>query len=372
MVDVFEVAELLVSHAVRSSPGQIDLVCYYGSYARGTADEHSDLDIFYTPADGTNPPVNRTFLLDGVLFDFWPITWPALEGFASGQLRGWSCAPAIVHHAKALYVHGPEQQSRLTALKQKVLDLQKPEARPRMVRRALDMFAKVLLHLGNLRLVLAGGNAADVRYAGWHVIASAHECLALANQALLDHGLWRLTEQIERLAVKPPELAELIATISTSPDSAKVAAAAERLAIGTRQVLRRFQESLGPEESPADVFATAYPEIKGQVDKIASACRRQDAVGASAATWFLQSDVSLMLSRLGHGPGSGSFNLYSEIAGQYRGAGLPEVMMSDFADLPQVEEQGWRFDEAIRRWLTERGVGLQEYTTLDDLRRTLQ
>ena len=87
MLDVFKIADLLVSHAVKNHGDEIDLICYYGSQAQGTATEKSDLDIFYIPAEGKNPPVGHTFLIDDVLFDFWGISWNMMEGFISLRQR---------------------------------------------------------------------------------------------------------------------------------------------------------------------------------------------------------------------------------------------------------------------------------------------
>ena len=49
MSDVFEIAEILVSHAVRAHQDEIAIIAYYGSYAKGLASPTSDLDIFYIP-----------------------------------------------------------------------------------------------------------------------------------------------------------------------------------------------------------------------------------------------------------------------------------------------------------------------------------
>ena len=61
MVDVFEVARMLVSHAVGVYGDEISIIAYYGSYATGTAAHRSDLDLFYIPVEGKSPDAARSF-----------------------------------------------------------------------------------------------------------------------------------------------------------------------------------------------------------------------------------------------------------------------------------------------------------------------
>lgn len=371
MPDVFKVADLLVSHAVKTHGQEIDIIAYSGSYAQGTAKRGSDLDIFYIPTEGKTPPAARTFLLDGILFDFWAIPWERMEGFATGTFRGWSVAPSLVHHAKVLHARSEQDAKRFAGLRQTVLDLQKPEAKPQMLQRAMDRFKNVMMHVGNLRLAVADGNLGDARHCGWRTITDAWECLALANQVLLDRGLGHIVEQIPMIQSRPPDLEELITIIATSNDANQISSAAERLATNTRKVLREFQKSIAPQGRDAGIPEINYPELSDMIGKVISACDRRESVAASAAAWFLQADLSEMLHDAMSGPKHRDFNLYSEFASEYYALGLPDLMEAGIEDPTVLARRTRLLDERIRQWFAERSVGLEEYRTLDDFRQSL-
>jgi predicted nucleotidyltransferase len=372
MLDVFAVADLLIARAVNRYPDEIDLVAYYGSYAQGKAQAGSDLDIFYVPAESANPPVSRTVAIAGIMFDFWPIKWDVLEGMATGTIRGWALAPSLVYHAKALYRRSAQAVARLAALKQKVVELQQPAARPLMIGRALRAFREVLAHLGNLRLAAVGGGIADARHAGFQVILSAWECLALANQAFFDQGLRSILAQADRLHTKPAHFERLVVTVGTSDQVKEILEAAEELAYATRAVLRQFQQSLSMRRPVAAQFANAYPEIKDGLRKVIAAVKQQQPFEANIAAWYQQTDLCRMLAGLSSDINNhGDFSLYREFSTAYTTLGWPELIAHHPHDLTGLGEKAHLLDRAVRRWLQGHQVALQEYDSFEAFAATL-
>ncbi len=355
-MDVFEVAELLLSNAVKAHGDDIDLVAYYGSQAQGTARPDSDLDIFYTPRDGTEPPVGKTFLLGGRLFDFWAIRWETLEGFATGRLRGFSFAPAVVHHAKLLHVRNEEVSTRFARLKDLVAEQLTPAARPRMVKRAHREFPKVLASLGGLSLAAGEGDLPGSRRSGWELVRAAIECLALANQTFFHRGMGAALDELDRLADRPDDLTDLVGTISTSGDPARVEAAGERLAAGTRAVLLRLCASLPAECSVEEEFCGLYPEIRDMVTRLLAACELGNPARAGAAAWQLQTELDEVLTA---------------VKGQdRRSLDLPDLLAVDPEDPVELARSAREVDDRLRSFLIGRSVDLAEFGSLTELRQS--
>ena len=371
-LDVSQVAELLVSHAVRSHGDAVSLIACYGSRATGQATAYSDLDIFYTPAEGADPLLARQFIVEGVPVDFWPIRWSTLEGFATGRLRGWAVAPGLVLSARLLYARSDEETARFEAVRRQVTDLQNPAARKEMVRRALAAFPAVLAHIGNLRLACADGDPASIRWAGWQVILSAVECLALVNQTTFPRGWGHLLEQLPLLRFRPEGSDLLITALATSPDPVAMTAAAEELAAGTRRILRRAQDAFPPEAGTADVFGSAYPEIREHINKVLAACEKGNPVAASHEASFIQNDIAQMLAGTRAGIPCTPANLYGDYAGPYRELGFPNLMQATATHhLAQLAGQTDLLDARLREWLRDRGIDLHVYPTFADLRDAL-
>lgn len=372
MVDVFEVAKLLVAHAVGRFGDEISIVAYYGSHATGDATPDSDLDIFYIPVEGKTPDAARSFVIDGVTFDFWPITWANAQRIAEGEFRSWAVAPSILANSRVLHARSEEDRTRLEALQRRISLLQSPEEEPQMVRRALNAFPSAAYQLDNLRLACDAKDAAAIRECGWRVVTTCMECLALVNQVTFDGGWARALEEAFRLTSRPRDLRQLTRTVTTSTDPSAILTAAHRLVADTRRILRERQEAHPSGSQTADVFRGAYAEIHEHLQKLRSACKGNDPVRASLEARLVQDDVSRMLASAHCKVGYGEFNRPGEYRRHYRDMGLPDLMAAfDPTDLSRLADLAVELDKRLQAWLEVNGIDTCVFEGLDELRHWL-
>ncbi|MCF7920084.1 MAG: nucleotidyltransferase domain-containing protein [Candidatus Cloacimonetes bacterium] len=371
MTDVFKVADLLINHSVKNFGHDIDIIACYGSQARGDSRKDSDLDIFYTPTEGKNPPINRTFLLEGLLYDFWGLSWKTLEGFATGNIRGWAFAPALVNQAKILYSRSEDQVSRLNELKSRTGDLQKPDAKPQMIRRALNHFNKIMVHLVNLDRAREAGNLLDLRFSAWKILLGVWECLALGNQVYFEKGLAKSLSKTSRFVYKPHDLDKMINVIIISSNPEMIQETCEKMINETRLVLRELQNSIKPSAVIQDQFNQFYPEMKDIITKLLAACKRGDHLAAYTEAMILQTEVALTMSQITDAIGNTEFNLFSELTSMFDEYKFPDLMSNSYPDLAELKKKAILFDIKLRRFLQENSVELCEYNTLEEFSKTM-
>jgi hypothetical protein len=373
MADVFEIAEILISHAERVHGEEVAIVAYCGSYAKGQASSTSDLDIYYIPDDGKAEALSSQFVLDGLPYDFWAVSWGFAEAIANAKSsRPWAVSASLIADTKVLYHRSQEDLDRFNALKARIAQLTKPESRGIMVERALDAFKTTLFQLGQMRLAATSGDTAGLHWAGWKFANNAVNCLALINQAYFTKGWGANLSQVLEMRHKPPDLEEMLRGIMLpgAPDS--MLEQADRLARAVREMLLAAQASLSETCDAKHVFTDFYYFIFEYVGKIVSACERSDRIAAGFAAFHLQEELCHLMNKVEQGYYGADFNLLGEYTAGYEKAGFPDLLQAaSRGDLAALENQVRQLDEKARVWFTRHGVELNILADQDHLRRFL-
>ncbi|MCD6160180.1 MAG: nucleotidyltransferase domain-containing protein [Kosmotoga sp.] len=255
MLDVFKVAEILVSHAIQAHKGEIAIIAYYGSYATGLASPTSDLDIFYIPNDRKADSLSSQFVFDNLPYDFWPLSWEFAERIANAK-HNWAIAASLIADAKVLYYLSQKDLDRFNALKARIKELMGPNGRKNMIQQALEEFKNTLFQLGQMRL--AGNDAISMHWAGLKFVNSVVNCLALVNQTYFTKVWENNLTQISKMSQKPDGFEDMIREIITQKDTRHTLKVADRLAKEVRKILLSAQFSISEPSEPKDVFKDFY------------------------------------------------------------------------------------------------------------------
>ncbi len=375
MHNVFDIAQILVSHAVAVHGHEIAVIAYYGSYATGTASAASDLDMFYIPDEGRAATLSSQFVFDDLPYDFWPLSWVRAERIADAR-QDWAVAASMLAGARVLHHRSQQDLDRFLAFKARISELSRPAARKTMVERALDEFRSTLFHLEQVRLASSSGDRAagkiNLGWAARKFVNSAINCLALINQTYFVKGWGANMPEALRLAKRPQDLDALVSSVLAPGDPARTVAQARRLAGEVRYLLLDEQAACGEPREPRVVFKDFYFYIVEYVNKVLSACERRDAMAASYAAFVLQEEVSRLLNKVERGFEGQDFNLLSEYGGAYAEAGFPDLLEPALrGDLDELARRAQTLRVTSAAWLQAHSVDLGILHDGNDLRRFL-
>lgn len=199
--------------------GEIALVVAYGSHFNGTANPWSDVDCYFIPKGPRGEEFGADFILAGVGYDLFPISWERAQGIA--QLQE-SLVP-LIGDATLLYADTPQDLERFHALQGELSRCLVDEKLCRV--RSRERFQKAVEAYSRLN---QGNLAAGRAYAGWLLMLAA-EAVALENGAYFHFGLKRQFEELQELPKKPSDFLKAYLAVIRSETAAQMEAACKSL-----------------------------------------------------------------------------------------------------------------------------------------------
>jgi predicted nucleotidyltransferase len=113
-MDLKEVANVLIEKIKKDYNGDVSLVNIYGSYLNNDTHKFSDLDLFLVPKTKRGYNLGKTFILNGIGYDFWALSWERLEMIAK---HSEGSRYSIITDGKVIYSNTEDDLVRFNKLK---------------------------------------------------------------------------------------------------------------------------------------------------------------------------------------------------------------------------------------------------------------
>lgn len=360
------IARAIIDELVARLGDEVELVFRYGSFVRGDGHRWSDVDMSYVPRDPSRGD-SITVLVDDILYDLYPLHWETLARMA--EWDDWRAT--ILHDYEIVYEADARAAERFHRLAERHAELERPEARPAMVAKALAAFERVGY---DVYLLERSAKREDIEAAHRHVsqvVQTVLHALVLLNQSRADT---RRLEQMAALADAPRGLTAMVGRIVAARTCGELEAATHELLERTREVLLRAQaRHLRVSADYAERLNAAYPELRADLQRVIIACERGDAYAAHTKLVSFLHELHVHLAQVEHGVAFGAFNTPSEYRHPLRERGFPDptpaLVAGRFADLAELCVA---FDRRLRDYLGELGVGLNSFESLDELQVALR
>jgi len=305
--------------------GKVALVCLYGSHINGTAGETSDVDCYFVPKTPEGNALARTFLLEGVGYDLFPMSWQRLEAIAKLE----QSHQPLVGDVRVLYADSPADLERLEAVQRQLLDnLADPVFRQRA---AQARFARACS-----RLPLATDDEKTARLKAGGLLMDVAEVFAFGQGEYYHYGLKRQFPDLLALPQRPDGLEEAYPAVLKAETSAEIACACQRLLESCPWPVMKNQQPVAWGDRPAPAqLAGLYEEISSTFLKIYRCAEVGDPVLAFLSAVCLQWELP-----------------WTDLLSCYR-----------YDDLGTLAENAREVENQLRRELKQAGVALKEYQT---------
>lgn len=344
---------------------EVDLIFQYGSRIKGPTHKFSDVDLSFVPVHESTWE-NITVLVDDTLFDFYPMHWSHLERMAEFR----DVSSSVLLQNRILYSRNAQAQARFAALGERLQALQQPEAKPQMVRTALEIFQSTAYDLYLLQLQAGIRHQAGCIKQAQSILMTVLHCLAVCNQACIDT---RRMDQVLALPGLPAGFAESASLVIAALDPDELLVATEALLQTTRTfLLAEQQQFLCSAADFRTVFDSGYPELKRDIQSIMLACQQRDLFSLKGSLLSLLHEMSRGVARVATGVPYTGFNGLSEYEQSLAELGFPALLpYLNAEDFDGLYRQCLAFDMRLREFLMEREVPLNNFATLDELQEYL-
>lgn len=367
MLNVMNVADTLVDHIKAHYPQEIAIVAYYGSYAQGTATERSDLDFYFIPASSKGYQASIQFILQDISFDFWPISWERAERMAAYQ----ESKTSIIADSILLYSRSDEDLARFRSLQQTIIDL--PKNQELFLDRAEEQLQHAYLHLYKLSKAKLDEDISYYHTSASDVLIHVLSCLALLNRSYIKSGWGKNINQILNFTLKPPLLKEQIDSIMQADTPASIRAACEHLTENMLSLWMKERTALAKTPSYSERMTGFFEEIKGNLDKLKTACEVRDYQIAYFGSMGVQEEIARFMYYAERGYWPTSLEPSLDYQRYYLGAGMPDlVSVLDPHDFAPLHEAVIQLESNLEKYLLNQGVTINRYESLEQLKRSLE
>ena len=273
----------------------------------------------------------------------------------------------IIADCQLLYIRSDEDLERFMKLRDTISRMQKPENMQRMVEKAESELRDVYVHLYKLS---RAGNSASITFCrteAFGVLTKVLHSLALLNGTFYTRGFGKNKEEVLRLPLKPDHLESLMETVMHSDEHSGIQQACEKLAAGTLELILAQKERICALPSYPDRMKGFFEETKGVLDKIITACERNDCDTAFFSAIHAQDEIarSLFFAETGRWPGGLSMDLtYQDI---YRQIGLPDLAsILNPRDLAPLQFAVECLSSRLEKHLQTKGAKINRFANIEE------
>jgi predicted nucleotidyltransferase len=338
-MELIEVANILIEKIKKDYNGDVSLVNIYGSYLNNDTHKFSDLDLFLVPKTERGYNLGRTFILNGIGYDFWALSWDRLERIAR---HNEGSRYSIITDGKVIYNNTEDDLIRFNKLKD-------------IANEHYSNIENAKAILGNLyaeyfRLIKID-DLTNIRKSIIDIIYELSDLLVEINGKPIKRVRKHQKQEILNMALVPEDFSMIYDKLFTENDFNAIKGLLHTLIINTEKLL------INPNKENStfrDLFSGFYEEMIQHYNKIFYACDTGDIYTPLFASVELTEEIDRLLMEC-----NCTYKL-PDMVGEY-----------DSTNLSKIKEAAKRHQIEFTGLLKKNDIHVTEFNDINELKEYL-
>ncbi len=334
------IVEWVVKRIEKEYKEDVSLLLIYGSYENGTANPLSDVDFYFIPKTERGYELSKTFIVEGIGFDLFPMSWKRVEGLAEFN----ECLTPCLGNVRILYCNSEEDKERFEILQSKL----KQNLSNKVF--MLDRASKEMKESMNFyQTMLFEEDICELRTLAGCIVMSLSDAVAYANQTYFSYGLKKQLEDLKNMESIPVDFILLYEAVVEAISEKEIKEYCYRMIKNTRNFLNIKTQEPKEREKKANYeeLAELYQEILSTWNKIYVCCDNEDAVLAYISGTCLQDTLNMAVKE--------------------NGLNKIDLMSSYNAKcMRQFKERAMEIQKEFIKIIEENGVNIEKYDTVEE------
>lgn len=344
-MQVTKAATLLIKKIEQDYRDDIAIVVMMGSHLYQDTHPKSDLDLYFIPKTKRGYRLGFVFIMHGIGFDFWPISWERIERIAKREER----ITSIITEGKILYHASAADLERFNHYRLMASD---NRDRARLWRQADEQLQSAKVAWFDCA---AASTTAQARRHAVSVLLHLLESLALFNGIPIKRGRGRMKDEILAMPQVPDGFEPLYDAVFSSHQTDVIKQSAQHLILSTRTLYNRHQDKL-PKEDFKSLATGFYEELINAYHKIERAVDINDAPTALYVAREIENELAWLFADSGTTPPD-----------------LPDLIEAyDPNQLDRILIAAKTHQQMLIDFFTQQGVTFRIFKDLDELDAYLQ
>lgn len=292
MANLIKMLEFFLKFIKIEYSQDVAIVAYYGSYAQGTQNPNSDIDLFFIPSTDRGYDLANCIIYEGIGIDFFSISWDRAERIANYEEN----IVSVIADCKLLYSKSEKDKDKFLSLQKTVKSYQKPEKREEMLLKASKSLEEVYKPIYKIN---KSKNISEIRNESFHALVSILQAILMINQTYSKSGWGKNFNQIFSLPIKPVDLELTVEKIILGDSKKMVLNSLTNLFDKTEKIIRNEINKTKKKKTYAEIFTNFYEELKSTFLKVKTACEKDQVEIAFCSAAILQDEVRWCIQQIG-------------------------------------------------------------------------